>query len=382
MTFYYNRTVPAAGFITTHFEDDMWEVRSLYMDRGYLTGLITTNLTLDNLTLYDVIFIGGGGGPWPSSDITALEAFVNGGGKLFVADAGFPEGLHAFMANLGISREYNVDSLAGNTTYFESAHPLMTGVTRLQHYDQDNTYALNHPARELIRTSDGQNIIGAVSEVGESKVFCMDYTMTWDLYKTDNYLVFANIFSFWLTLPLHDLSASIDSPAGAGAGSTIDVYSYVINQGASTEGGFTLQLWVNGTLEDSLYVANLNPGESAFIHSQVLAPASGTMNLTSYVAPVSGETLAYNNREEKNIAVYELTIYTPTTGQQVRGGLVFVNYTGSDVANLVNITVFVNDAWITHVHGVSSYPELTIFVPVFQNGTNTITLMGTWHNGA
>jgi hypothetical protein len=382
VTFYYDRTVPAAGFITTHFEDDMWEVRSLYMDRGYLTGLITANLTLDNLTLYDVIFIGGGGGPWPSSDIAALEAFVNGGGKLFVADAGFPEGLHAFMADLGISREFNVNSLAGNTTYFESDHPLMTGVTELQHYDQDNTYALNHPARELIRTSDGQNIIGAVSEVGESKVFCMDYTMTWDLYKTDNYLVFANIFSYWLTLPLHDLSASIDSPAGAGAGSTIDVYSYVINQGSSTEGGFTLQLWVNGTLEDSLYVTTLDSGESAFMHSQVLAPASGTINLTSYVAPISGETLTYNNREEKTLAVYEITIYTPTTGEQVRGGLVFVNYTGSDVANLVNITVFVNDAWITHVHGVSSYPELTIFVPVFQNGTNTITLMGTWHNGA
>ena len=59
-----------------------------------------------------------------------------------------------------------------------------------------------------------------------------------------------------------------------------------------------------------------------------------------------------------------------------------MNYTATDAVNLVNITVFVNDAWITHVIGVSSYPELTIFVPVFQNGTNTITLMGTWHNGA
>lgn len=383
VTFYYDRTVPAAGFITTHGEDNMWEVMDLYVNRGYVTAEITGTLTLDGLTVYDVIFIGGGGNPWPAPDITALEDFVNGGGKLFVAYAwGFPEGLHAFMTGLGISSEFNVNSPWDNTTNFESDHPLMTGVTELQHYDQDNTYVLNHPARELIRTSDGQNIIGAVIEVGESKVFCMDYTMTWDLYRADNHLVFENIIDYWLTLPLHDLSSSIDSPAGAGGGSTIDVYTYVINQGSSTEGGFTLELWVDGTLEGSLYVSSLDSGESAFLHSQVLAPTSGTMNLTSYVAPISGESLIYNNREERSLAVYGITIYTPITDQQVRGGLVFVNYTGSDMANLVNITVFVNDAWITHIHGVSSYPELCVFVPVFQNGTNTITLMGTWHNGA
>ena len=383
VTFYYDRTVPAVGFITTHGEDDMWEVRSLYMSRGYLAGLITTSFTIDNLTVYDVIFIGGSGGdPWTSSEITALEDFVNGGGKLFVTFAwGFSYGLHSFMAGLGISFEVNINAPAGNTTNFESDHPLMTGVTELQHFDQEYTLVLNHPARELIRTSDDQNIIGAVSEVGESKVLCMDQSMTWDLYRTDNHLVFENIFDYWFTLPLHDLSASIDAPFGAGAGSLIHVYSYVINQGSSTEGGFTLELWIDGTLEDSLYVATLDSGESAFIHSQIIAPASGTINLTSYVAPVSGETLTYNNREEKILAVYEITIYTPTTGQQVRGGLVFVNYTGSDVANLVNITVFINGAWITQVTVVSPYAEYTIFVPVFQNGTNTITLMGTWHNG-
>jgi hypothetical protein len=383
VSFYYERTVPAAGFITTHGEDSMWEVMNLYLDRGYLTAEISNSLTLDSLILYDVIFIGSSSGdPWPEPDITTLEDFVNGGGKLFVTHSGgLPEGLHAFIEGLGISYEFNIEAPAGNTTNFESEHPLMTGVTELQHYNQDNTYVLNHPARELIRTADNQNIIGAVSEVGESKVFCMDYSMTWDLFKTDNHLIFENIFDYWLTLPLHDLSASIDAPAGTGAGSLIDVYSYVINQGLSTESGFTLQLWIDGILEDSLYVATLESGESAFMHSQVLAPASGTMNLTSYVTPISGETLIYNNREERTLAVYEITIYTPTTGQQVRGGLVFVNYTGSDVVNLVNITVFVNDAWITQVYAVNPYLEHTIFVPVFQNGTNTITLMGTWHNG-
>jgi hypothetical protein len=210
----------------------------------------------------------------------------------------------------------------------------------------------------------------------------MDYTMTWDLYRTDNHLIFENIFDYWLTLPLHDLSSSLDSPAGAGAGSTIDVYTYVINQGSSTEGGFYLDLWVDGSLEDSLFVASLDSGESAFMYSQVLAPASGTMNLTSSVVPIGGESLIYNNKDEKILEIYTVTISTPTTSQQVQGGLVFVNYTASDVLNLVNITVFVNDVWIAHVSGVSSFPELTIFVPVFQNGTNKITLMGTWHNDA
>ncbi|KXH75882.1 MAG: hypothetical protein AM326_08380 [Candidatus Thorarchaeota archaeon SMTZ-45] len=382
VTFYYDRTVPAAGFITTHYENPMWDIRDLYSSRGYLTGLITDSLTIDNLTLYDVIFIGDGGDSWPAPEITALEDFVNGGGKLVVSFSwGFPEGLHAFMANLGISFALNIDSPADNTTNFESGHPLMTGVTQLQHFEQSHTFVLSYPFRELIRTSDDQNIIGAAREIGESKVLCVASALTWDLYRTDNHLMFENIIDYWLTLPLHDLSSSIDSPAGAGGGSLVDVYTYVTNQGSSTESGFTLELWVDGALEDSLFVVSLDPGESAFIHSQILVPTSGTMNLTSYVAPVSGESLIYNNREEKILVVYRITIYTPTTDQQIRGGLVFVNYSASDVVNLENITVFVNDAWITHVIGVNSYPELTIFVPVFQNGTNTITLMGTWYNG-
>jgi hypothetical protein len=380
--FYYDRTVPAAGFITTHNENPMWDIRDLYSSRGYLTGLITDSLALDNLMLYDVIFIGDGGNSWPAPDITALEDFVNGGGKLVVSFSyAFPEGLNAFMANLGISFTPYVDSPAGNTTNFESSHPLMTGVTQLQHFEQSYTFVLSYPVRELIRSSDDQNIIGAVREVGESKVLSVASALTWDPYRTDNHLMFKNIIDYWLTLPLHDLSSSIDSPAGAGGGSLVDVYTYVTNQGSSTESGFTLELWVDGALEDSLFVASLDTGESASIHSQLLMPTSSTMNLTSYVAPVSGESLVYNNREEKILAVYRITIHTPTTDQQIRGGLVFVNYSASDAVNLENITVFVNDAWITHVIGVNEFPDLAIFVPVFQNGTNTITLMGTWRNG-
>ncbi|MFX1483155.1 MAG: CARDB domain-containing protein [Promethearchaeota archaeon] len=382
VTFYYDRTVPAAGFITTHNENPLWDIRELYSDRGYLTGPITDSLTLDNLTLYDVILIGDGGTSWPTSDITALQNFVDGGGKLVVSFSyAFPEGLNAFMANLGISSASNIDSPAGNTTYFESGHPLMTGVTQLQHFEQSYTFVLSYPVRELIRSSDGQNIIGAVREIGESKVLSVDSTLAWDLYRTDNHILFENIIDYWLTLPLHDLSSSIDSPAGAGGGSLVDVYTYVTNQGSSTESGFTLELWVDGALEDSLFVASLNTGESASIHSQLLMPTSGTMNLTSYVAPVSGESLTYNNREERILSVYRITILTPTTDQQIRGGLVFVNYSASDAVNLENITVFVNDAWITHVIGVNGFPDLSVFVPVFLNGTNTITLMGTWRNG-
>jgi hypothetical protein len=379
--FYYDRTVPAAGFITTHNENPLWDIRDLYSSRGYLTGLITDSLTLDNLTLYDVILIGDGGDSWSAPDITALEDFVNGGGKLVVSFSyAFPEGLNSFMANLGLSSTPYVDSLAGNTTNFESGHPLMTGVTQLQHFELSYTFVLSYPVRELIRSSDDQNIIGAVREVGESKVLSVASALTWDLYRTDNHLMFENIIDYWLTLPLHDLSSSIDSPAGAGGGSLVDVYTYVTNQGSSTESGFTLELWVDGALEDSLFVALLNTGESVSIHSQLLMPTSGTMNLTSYVAPVSGESLVYNNREEKILAVYRITIHTPTTNQQIRGGLVFVNYSASDTVNLENITVFVNDAWITHIIGVNEFPDLAVFVPVFQNGTNEITLMGTWRN--
>ncbi|TFF91704.1 hypothetical protein EU546_08260, partial [Candidatus Thorarchaeota archaeon] len=99
--FYYDRTVPAIGFVITHSEDDVWEVQELYRSMGYITSQIEDALTLDLLQMYDVIFVGASGGVWPSSDVTALEDYVNSGGKAVVMHSGsYREGLRDLMSTL------------------------------------------------------------------------------------------------------------------------------------------------------------------------------------------------------------------------------------------------------------------------------------------
>ncbi|MCE7747964.1 MAG: carboxypeptidase regulatory-like domain-containing protein, partial [Candidatus Heimdallarchaeota archaeon] len=75
------------------------------------------------------------------------------------------------------------------------------------------------------------------------------------------------------------------------------------------------------------------------------------------------------------LPIRELLIISPTEGQTVEGGVVYIEFATSDTNDVVLVDMFVNDVWITNV--TSLYSEF-ICVPVFENGTNVIRLEILW----
>ena len=71
----------------------------------------------------------------------------------------------------------------------------------------------------------------------------------------------------------------------------------------------------------------------------------------------------------------EILIISPTEGQTVEGGVVYIEFTTPNIADIVLVDMFVNDVWIANT--TSLYSEY-ICVPVFENGTNLIRLEFLW----
>ncbi len=71
-----------------------------------------------------------------------------------------------------------------------------------------------------------------------------------------------------------------------------------------------------------------------------------------------------------------LEILSPTDSQTVEGGMVLVSVSASEFNELQTIDVYVDAAYITTINVQGTLTDF--FVPVFENGTNTIYLEGTW----
>jgi hypothetical protein len=73
--------------------------------------------------------------------------------------------------------------------------------------------------------------------------------------------------------------------------------------------------------------------------------------------------------------VRTLEILSPTDSQTVERGMVLLNVDASEPHELMSVNVYVNAVYITTLTS-GILPD--IYVPVFENGTNTIYLEGTW----
>ncbi|MFX1368841.1 MAG: hypothetical protein ACFFAY_09605, partial [Promethearchaeota archaeon] len=236
VTIWYNRTVPAAGFVRVHGQDDLWDVQNYYGNQGYAVEVISDSLTLSRLKDFDVIFIGGGGMDLPGSDQTIIMNYVDNGGKLVVVhNWGFPSGLDTVLENYGLVAGGGIYKDPDNTTHFDQYHPLMNGVAQLQCLGHDVSFDVSFPFRELVHDADGENLIGAVYELGPSKILCLESGLLWDIYKSDNTILLENMITNWITLEDHDVAAYINVSSSVGMGQTVEVNSYVINQGTTTE---------------------------------------------------------------------------------------------------------------------------------------------------
>ena len=97
---------------------------------------------------------------------------------------------------------------------------------------------------------------------------------------------------------------------------------------------------------------------------------SGAFDLYFYLTPVAPRFLQ---------------ILSPSNSSIINGGLVNVNYVASDIYSAQSISIFVNNNLIAtsyfYYSSISNGTQ-TVIVPVFNNGTNDITLMVTWFDGS
>jgi parallel beta-helix repeat protein len=94
----------------------------------------------------------------------------------------------------------------------------------------------------------------------------------------------------------HDLLiSSWEKPRYLKPGSMGEIDTTVFNFGESYESNIEVQLLVNGTVVDSTILDHLASYESGVASCKWIPTIEGTYNITSYVVPVPGETVTFNN---------------------------------------------------------------------------------------
>lgn len=377
---YYDRSMPAVGFVTTHNEMIFFELIDLYENSGYLVHEITGALASASLGNYDVIFVGPNGNTWPSEDTVALDTYMDGGGKVVILAQGeFPEGLDSLIETCGITNQpkYMDQSPEGLVTDYAADHPFMNGVVELYAESTGDRFSLSFPAEEIIRDPSGNYTIGALSENGNRKLLCVDVAISPGQY--DNPQMYQNIVTDWPVGLGHELKTLLYSPDTAGTGKTIEVNAYVLNQGSNTETGFDLKVWVDGVLDTVVPVTDLDFGSNKNTTVSVPVGMGPTLNITAYVEPQAGETLTYNNRRVRLLSIYTLSILTPVDNETVKGGTLYVTYNATYSTLLDNVSAYVNSQYILSIKlSTQLVPGFELIVPIFANGTNNVTLVGYW----
>jgi thermitase len=114
------------------------------------------------------------------------------------------------------------------------------------------------------------------------------------------------------TPPEHDLLASNwEKPTYVELGNVMTVNTTVVNFGTTDESSISVQLLVNGTVENSTIISSLTHGESTVVSLSWASSTENMYNVTSYVVPVAGETRTGDNALSEPLFVDIETIIVP-----------------------------------------------------------------------
>ena len=383
VTVFYNRTVATIGMIYAHQEMEIGEVFDHYQTLGHITVELRGNLSETDLESYDILFVTSSNYIWPDYDIGAVEFYLSSGGILVtIGDGSLSNSVRSIIAQHGISFGGEEHVYHDTTTSFDASHPLMESISSLYVGSMQEEFQVTTPGRRLLYSPDGLYPFGVSAELGATKILSLAQGFGGFIDLDDNRQLFTNIVENWLTVQDHDLCSVVVQPQGVGRGYEATCIIGLINQGNSTETSLTLELWIDETLEASLPVASLDSGEWTELIVPIVIDHAGTVNITSFVAPVMGEVYVANNNYTVIASIEELTILEPTPGATLNGGSVFINYSATNFAQMENLTVRVNGMEVYTLFQVSDNPNIGLIVPVFQNGTNVITLLGAYPSGA
>lgn len=184
--------------------------------------------------------------------------------------------------------------------------------------------------------------------------------------------------AFYYFLPEHDLAAGLTAPDYAFLGQPTELIPYIRNTGNSTEVNVELIMSIDGIEVLSVMTTSLDSLDTFEYPFSWTPSFTGTHTIEVNVTPIPGEFSTTNNQIIRDIYVQaprNFEIVSPTQGETVDGGIVLVEFDSSTMDELMYIEIYLNNEYITYDYN----PYIgEVAVPVFENGTNEITLELYW----
>ncbi|MHA1944536.1 MAG: right-handed parallel beta-helix repeat-containing protein [Candidatus Hodarchaeales archaeon] len=293
------------GFISTHGEYSLTNLRTYYGNLGYDTEIINSDITNALLRSYQFVFVGESGGIWTANEIAIIENYIlNGGIFIGIGDSPPSDGVSQIAVNHGITFTGGSDGYGGSSAIIDSWHPLMINVTNIYIPSIYNSLEITGFAEPILWDSTGLEIYGAAVNIGNGHLLVLADDFDGTIYSDDNELLFLNIL-LWPSWepPAHDLAVYLNIPTYLNLNETKTINATVINRGLNNEDNVELQLWINEVLVDSEIYLSLLTGTSETLVYQWTPLEAGIFNISAGVIPVTDENQTQNNFVTRMVAV-------------------------------------------------------------------------------
>lgn len=123
--------------------------------------------------------------------------------------------------------------------------------------------------------------------------------------------------------PTHDLTIVYwKKPSKVALGHGTTIKSAVHNFGTRNETNVSVRFYVNKNLVDTQIVDFIQSGRTTFVNFLWTPTEEGIYNITSYVVPVSGETIKIDNTRSANVTVrLKRLLFVPTEYSTIQGAV-------------------------------------------------------------
>jgi hypothetical protein len=338
-------------FEQTHWTDNinMYSIWvSKLVENGYIVeSHISGSVTYGVLKNYDVFIIPQACMQYSSEELLAIENFVLNGGGLIVIGDDYPSVYTSLTQFAGITWSREFYGWSGFTSDI-TQHPVTDGVKSAYFGGPISQLNVKQPALDIIRGGFKGNIevMLAVSEVDSGRVIAIaDEQTVADGYigYADNMKLAINMVNWLVHKYEHDIAVGLNVVSFVEPGVETSLNVTLRNRGLSVEKQVQLELFINGSLVDSVLIDELSVGE-AYTHIYCWNPViEGIYNITAYALPVENETFTLNNKATKFVRVAHPLI-RPVEGEYAN----YAFYGGPRG----NVSGFLN---FTYLHYISSY---------------------------
>ncbi len=262
-----------------------------------------------------------------ASEVIAMENFIADGGIFVgIGDSSPADGVFQIAAYNGITFTGTSIGFDGRSTFIESSHPLMKGVTAVHIPSAYNALALAGNAEPLFWDAAGVEILGATVDIGSGH-FCVlsdDFDMV--VYEEDNEVMFDNIL-LWK----EQLIVELTYPNGGERLEGEELITWNVRNPENAELNSTLYYWdydaqiwiliVTSIINDTYYLWDTTLVAEG-VHYRIKVEV---FNGTHIISDISDGTFIIDNIDE----LPEIALLFPNGGE-ILNGSILITWNASD----------------------------------------------------